>query len=130
MAPTTKYEAALIALVVVGCGRPPDPGSSPPVTTPPSAAATTPPPSPEAPEPRRDDPCSVDGDCDVLAIEIEIEGEHACCASCGTTAGTRAWAAKVRARCAGASQARCYALACPMGPMRPRCESGRCVAVP
>jgi hypothetical protein len=122
----------IICLLAAACSRAADPagpaattGASAPVH---SVAAAPPKTVPPAATPSTKTECTEDLDCEVLAIETT--GPHACCPSCRTTAGTRAWAAEVKARCTGASGSNCYPLACPMGPMRPRCDAGRCVAVP
>lgn len=59
---------------------------------------------------------------------IEPSGERACCAACGTTPGTRGWHAKLQRFCAAHVRADCPALACPQGPTRAVCRSGRCEA--
>ncbi|HZF54480.1 MAG TPA: hypothetical protein VE093_37795 [Polyangiaceae bacterium] len=115
-------------LLVIACNRAAEP-AGPSATTGPGAPVQS-----ASADPRTTAPsaakaeCAEDADCEVLTIETT--GPHACCPSCRTTAGTRAWAAEIKARCADAPSSNCYPLACPMGPTRPHCDAGRCVAIP
>jgi hypothetical protein len=74
-----------------------------------------------------EDTCASDADCTVIAFETS--GPHVCCASCKTTPVTKAWAKRAET-CNLLLKKACYPLACPMGPMKPKCESGRCIAIP
>jgi len=91
-------------------------------------AAPPPPPDAAGTMPPVSDSCVSDADCDVLTIEVT--GEHACCPSCRTTPGNRAWADHVREICKTRPPGPCFPLGCPMGPTGPRCDNGHCIAVP
>jgi hypothetical protein len=78
--------------------------------------------------PPLDTKCTVDADCDYVAVALS--GPYTCCAWCGTTIGSKTWAAAVRSTCAASLVALsnpCPPLACPMGPTKSRCDGGTCV---
>jgi hypothetical protein len=70
--------------------------------------------------------CTRDEECAVA--HVEVTGANACCPACGTTPGARYWYATLRRFCAQHPPTGCGALACPMGPTRAICRSGRCEA--
>ena len=84
-------------------------GSEPPGTPPPVERGCT-----------RDDECAV--------AKVEVAGEHACCAACGTTPGTRRWFAQLQLFCGAHPPKSCYPLGCPAGPTRAVCRTGVCEA--
>jgi hypothetical protein len=124
--------AGLVVVVAAACCKPqplavgPDPpaiGSvAPPFVTQDASSdvaadATTLPPI--------DRRCSVDADCDWLALDLT--GPTICCPSCATTIASRTWTAAVRSICGGALPSACYPLACPLGITTSRCDGGTCV---
>jgi hypothetical protein len=84
-------------------------------------ASTAPPGPPEA-----ERTCTRDDECAVA--RVAVSGKETCCWSCRTTAGTRPWHAKLQRYCGTHPPANCGALACPEGPTRAICRSGRCEA--
>lgn len=76
--------------------------------------------------PTVDRACTRDEECAVA--RIDVSGTHACCPSCATTAGTRRWHAALQLSCADKPLTACGPLACPEGPTRAVCRSGRCEA--
>jgi hypothetical protein len=125
----------MVSILALACTRHPRPNDSPPKTHSPTPPVPVPAPTPTPPPPPPDaanlapppvDPtCSTDTDCEVLSIEVS--GPGACCSSCATTPGNHAWAARLHAFCAGKPPDVCPPLGCPMGSMKSRCDSGRCV---
>lgn len=72
--------------------------------------------------------CSVDTDCDWLAIDLT--GPTTCCPSCKTTIAAKTWTTAVRAACAKVVPSMCYPLGCPMGLTTSRCNAGKCEPKP
>jgi hypothetical protein len=60
-------------------------------------------------------------------VQLNLEGDLQCCTGCGTsTAGTKAWVAKVNEACSAPPHKACPALACVGGPLKAECKAGSC----
>lgn len=121
------------ALILVSCSKPapatvgPDPVSRDAAPTP-FVVAVADTGADASVLPPIDRSCSVDTDCDFVALDIS--GPTTCCPSCGTTIAARKWTTAVRAACAKAMPSTCYPLACPMGITTSRCNAGTCEPKP
>jgi hypothetical protein len=92
------------------------------------AAAPASSPAPWSAPPPVERRCTRDDECAVA--KVEVTGEHACCAACGTTPGTRRWFAQLQLFCGAHPPRSCYPLGCPAGPTRAVCRAGACEATP
>jgi hypothetical protein len=75
--------------------------------------------------PTIDTTCTVDTDC--ATTFNAPSGPMICCWWCGTTAGNVAWVKKVEAICKAKMPGNCPGLDCPAGPMKAKCDKGKCV---
>jgi len=137
LAASLSTAVALVACHTSSSQSAPAPSTSPPAE--PSRAPATSPSAPPAPAsgtadapahapPRVETACSEDRDC--VVARIGVDGKYACCDACSVTPGNRRWYAALQLYCRSHAPSSCPPLACPMGPTRPRCQAGACIAEP